>query len=247
MSEPQAKKRRALAIFKKALVRANIEDRYSGNNLPTLGGGAHVLKLENQNGISLYIASHGIATGSILAEINPMPLVKNVAQQCVDDEAAIATLVDLIAYLKEAIDSLLPRISQDLLIRHLRAAGMLAGVPEPGRSELLNMIGMDRPRTEPQPKSRKKLRADQNQGQRGGDKKPRMKPAVSIPAHEKNRRKLVVAIKRVRSMPFEMQEHIINNKQELAKQAGISYDTLLRSAKKGGWDIDDLISKTKPK
>lgn len=75
-----------------------------------------------------------------------------------------------------------------------------------------------------------------SKGMRGIDRKQRKRRFIATPVHEINRLKILAAIKRVRSMPDEKQEDLLNNKTRLAKEAGISYHALRRSETQGNWD-----------
>lgn len=79
-------------------------------------------------------------------------------------------------------------------------------------------------------------------GKRGKARKPR--DVAREPVHETHRQNLIKAIARVRGMPSEKQDAILNSKKALAQEVGVAYETLRRAARNGGWDIETLIAET---
>jgi hypothetical protein len=89
--------------------------------------------------------------------------------------------------------------------------------------------------------------ATMGRGMRGKDRKPRRRRLNIAPAHERNRLKILSAIRTIRSMPDEQQDEILNNKSRLAEIAGISYHTLRRCENQGAWTTEELIAEISPR
>jgi len=94
---------------------------------------------------------------------------------------------------------------------------------------------------------RERWTATIGRGMRGKDRGRRKRAAAAAPTHEKNRLKVLAAVKRVRLKSSEEQDEILNSKAKLARAAGISYHTLRRSEIQGGWTTEGLIAEITPK
>jgi len=152
-----------------------------------------------------------------------------------DEADAVRSFVDLINNMRTTIWTFWPRAFQDLMTRHRN----LRRAPPQERQTILDL---DSALDSALKKSRKQLRAERRRGDRGQDRLPREKPTNRIPAHQKTHKVVISAIERICDLPEEKQEKL-NSRKKIAKEAGISYDTLRRAERAGNWSTQDLIVK----
>lgn len=173
-----------------------------------------------------------------------LEMIEDFKRQKVDSHAysyRASTLINFVFYRKmqDSLQELTWEIGELLMLEDIfddfSAYEALAGRQQiPPRFLNTSKLVADRLRKE-------RWMATMGPGMRGKDRKPRRRRLNIAPAHERNRVKILSAIKTVRSMSDEQQDEILNNKSKLAKIAGMSYHTLRRSENQGEWTTEEMI------